>query len=164
MPNHVHVRIPVWNDDGSWVGPEEVAAKEIESGRFIIECPPRLAYGLAVGDEIELVDSAVGFRVIKHSGNLTVWIFAPNQEAVAQLVQQLMTKLQTLKGVLEGTPGEMLIVTIPLAAGWTNIRDVLDSLVETVSGSTWMYANVYEIQDGDTPLNWWLHPENELGK
>lgn len=142
----VHLKIPVWTEKG-WRGPEEVEARDLGGGRFVILCPPRFAYGLAVGDEIELVpESPVGFRVTRRSRNLTIWVYAVMKESVSPLAERARQVLPSIGAVLEGTPPAMLIVTAPLDAGWKEIERLMNDLVSAVPGASWEFANVYEVE------------------
>ncbi len=122
----------------------------------MILCPPRFAYGLAVGDEIEL-DAArpAGFRVTRHSGNLTVWVYCQSDETAAAVSATATKVLTRVSGVVEGTPSQMVIITAPLHAGWSEIEATLNELATVFPDTSWEYANVYEVEDGVTPLNWW---------
>jgi hypothetical protein len=155
MTPRLHILIPVWTE-GEWGQPEEVEVREVKGGRYVVLSPPRFAYGLAVGDEIELVsDQPAGFRVVKHSENLTVWVFAIDADSVPGLAAQAQERLREVNGVLEGALKSMLIVTVPLSSGWERIEAVMKDLVATVHEATWEYANVYDVEDGKTPLGWW---------
>ncbi|MER2561651.1 MAG: DUF4265 domain-containing protein [Myxococcaceae bacterium] len=155
MHDLTHVPIPVWSSKG-WLGPEHVEARKLANGRFVILCPPRFAYGLAVGDEIEL-DAATpaGFRVTRHSGNLTVWVYCQSDAAAAAVSATAAKVLPRVSGVVEGTPSQMVIITVPLHAGWSEIEVTLNELAREFLDTSWEFANVYEVEDGVTPLNWW---------
>lgn len=155
MARLVHLEIGVWTEK-AWVGPEHVEAQDVGEGRFIITCPPRFAYGFAVGDEVELDSSTPArVRVTRHGGNLTIWVYCPTDQAVSPLAAHARTALPAIAGVLEGTPKQMLIITVPLSSGWAAIQRTMDALVARSPGASWEYANVYDVKDGVTPLDWW---------
>jgi hypothetical protein len=49
----------------------------------------------------------------------------------------------------------MLVLTVPLAAGFDAVARTFDAAVARHAGSAWLYGNVYDPADGVTPLNWW---------
>ncbi len=49
----------------------------------------------------------------------------------------------------------MVIITVPLHAGWSEIEVTLNELARKCLDTSWEFANVYEVEDGGTPLNWW---------
>jgi hypothetical protein len=154
MVHPVHVLIPVI--DSETHGPEEVEVEPLGESRYRVLCPPRLAYGLAVGDEIELDETLrFGFRTVRRSGNLTVWVYLPSEGAEHAVTERARQLVIGLGGTFEGTPPRMIILTLPLGAGWERIEAGMNAFVATVPGSTWEYANVYDPVDGKTPLNWW---------
>ncbi len=164
MSQVVHIRIPVWSAEG-WLGPELVEAREAAGGRFVILCPPRFAYGLAVGDEIELdATRPAGFRVTRHSRNLTIWVYCQTDASARALASASATLLSEISATLEGVPNGMLIITAPLAAGWSAIEAVMNQLVARDPTACCEYANVYDVEDGVTPLNWWLEPTGPTSK
>jgi hypothetical protein len=151
----VHLRIPVWSARG-WSSAEEVEVRDLGHGRFLVLCPPRFAHGIAAGDEIALEpDAPSGFRVFRHGGNLTVWVYSSTEDSVVTLVRQATTLLEPIGAVLEGTPGGMLIITVPVSSGWTQIGEVMDELCSSDPGASWEFGNVYRVEDGVTPLDWW---------
>jgi hypothetical protein len=62
---------------------------------------------------------------------------------------------ESLGGHLDGGYSRMLVLTIPLAAGFDAVAQALDDAVRRHAGSAWLYGNVYDPSDGMTPLNWW---------
>jgi hypothetical protein len=68
---------------------------------------------------------------------------------------ELKASVEKLGGHLDGGTKRSLIFTIPVAAGWEPIRAVFDAAVERSEGSAWLYGNVYDPVDGETPLDWW---------
>jgi glucose dehydrogenase len=156
MTKVAHVWIPVI--DAKPRGPEEVEVEPLGGDRYRVLCPSRFAYGLAVGDEIEIDEtSRFGFRTLRRSGNLTVWFYAPARGAEQSLAAAARDLVEELGATIEGTPERMMIVTVPLAVGWQRIEVVMNGVAATAPGTTWEYANVYDPIDGKTPLNWWRH-------
>ena len=50
----------------------------------------------------------------------------------------------------------MLVLTLPLSAGWSAIEASLNAALERTGGSSWLYGNVYDPLDGETQLGWWV--------
>jgi hypothetical protein len=42
-----------------------------------------------------------------------------------------------------------------VSCGFAEIEKVLEEAVQAHGAAAWMYGNVYDPQDGITPLNWW---------
>ena len=56
----------------------------------------------------------------------------------------------------------MLVYSIHVSCGFSAIENILNEFVGRDGQSAWMYGNVYDPADGETPLNWWqdlLKPE-----
>jgi hypothetical protein len=155
MARPAHVQIPIIDSEPR--GAEEVEVEPLGESRYRVLCPPRFAHGLAVGDEIELDATArFGFRTLRRSGNLTVWIYLPARDAEHRVTDDARRLIAELGATLEGTPPWMIILTVPLGAGWQRIEAAMKG-VATILGATWEYANVYDPADGKTPLGWWAN-------
>lgn len=59
-------------------------------------------------------------------------------------------------GWLDGGAHYMPIFTIPTLVGFATVEKLFHNAETQIPGSTWMYRNVYDQADGQTPLNWWL--------
>jgi hypothetical protein len=56
----------------------------------------------------------------------------------------------------------MLVYSIHVSCGFNTIEELLNRVLGTDGESLWVYGNVYDPVDGQTPLNWWqalLKPE-----
>ncbi len=155
----VHIPIPVREASGRWVGPEMVEARPLDGGVFEVLCPPRFAEGLAVGDLISLDTTPRGFRTIRHGRNLTIWIFAEQQDQVVELASRSRAAAKSIDVTVEGTPPRMVIITAALRVGWTTIEASMNSIVDGIDGARWYYGNVYDPETG-APLNWWLQTDS----
>jgi hypothetical protein len=155
MKRPAHVLIPVINDARR--GSEEVEVEPLGGDRYRVLCPPRFAYGLAVGDEIELDDQTpFGFRTVVRSGNLTVWFYVRERGQERALANAARDLVGPIGATIEGTPDRMLILTVPLSAGWGPIEAVMNRIAAALPGTSWEYGNVYDPQDGKTPIKWWF--------
>ena len=58
-------------------------------------------------------------------------------------------------GRCDGGGNYHLVFTIPVSLGFPLIEQVFGRLNGLYPGSTWLYGNVYDPVDGQTPLGWW---------
>jgi hypothetical protein len=49
----------------------------------------------------------------------------------------------------------VLVLTVPVSAGFQVVENVLSAFIQELPGTTWWYGNVYEAGDPNKPLNWW---------
>lgn len=150
------LRVPVFSGSTSQ-GDEVLPVVAIGGGRYVLLASPGFVEGLAAGDEFELDASAAGgHRVIRRGGNLCVWFYhAEPVEESATATADIRLVAESLGGRLDGGYSHMLVLTVPLAAGFDAVADAFDAAVRRHAGSAWLYGNVYDPSDGMTPLNWW---------
>jgi hypothetical protein len=157
----VNVLLPVFKYDEMntriYAGNETLNVKKIGSNRFKLLYSPGFVEGLAAGDEFELLKTdKLGFKVLKRSRNLCVWFFFQSEDETLGLkAKQLLRTVEEIGGWLDGGKRNLLIFTIPITAGFVNIEKVLNEALKKIHGSTWLYGNIYDPEDGATPLNWW---------
>jgi hypothetical protein len=150
------VRLPVLSD-GAHQGEETLPVVALEHGAYLLLASPGFVEGLAAGDEFVLDEnSACGYQVLRRGGNLCVWFYhaAPLSES-DETTADLRRVAESLGGRLDGGYSRMLVLTVPLAAGFGTVATAFDDAVRRHAGSTWLYGNVYDPADGATPLNWW---------
>ncbi len=152
-----YIGLPVFDSSMHKKSSERLEVGRLESNRYRLVHSPGLVEGIAAGDEIALSDDVrLGFRVLARSGNLCVWmVYQSPQELMHSVSMELKACVEKLGGILDGGTKRSLIFTIPIAAGWEAVRAVFDAAVQRSEGSGWLYANVYDPSDGETPLNWW---------
>jgi hypothetical protein len=150
------VVVPVLSD-GRRQGEETLPAVALGPGRYRLLASPGFVEGLAAGDELELTpDSPRGYRVLARGGNLCVWIYFPDAvDPDGAETADLSRTAGALGGHLNGGWSRMLVLTVPLAAGWAAIESSINAAVERLGASSWLYGNVYDPADGVTPLRWW---------
>ncbi len=74
----------------------------------------------------------------------------------------LVDKLKQLGGWLDGgVPGRLIVLTIPVIAGFAKIEALLNHWVAENGPAEWFYGNVYDPADGVTPLGWWDRPSGD---
>jgi hypothetical protein len=147
------VELKVNDDRGVQPIIERIPARETSPNRFELLGSPGLVEGLATGDEVEVLGDGT-FVVTKRGGNVSVWLYLDrnrDDERVVALVEQV----QKIGGYLDGGTHASLIFTIPVGAGFSRIESIFQRFVASCPAATWMFANVYDPADGQTPLNWW---------
>jgi hypothetical protein len=150
------LRVPVFSN-GAPQGEETLPVAALGDGRYVLLASPGFVEGLAAGDEFELDSSARGgVRVLRRGGNLCVWFYHAEQlDESSDATADVRRVADSLGGRLDGGYSRMLVLTIPLAAGFDAVAAAFDDAVRRHPGSAWLYGNVYDPSDGITPLNWW---------
>ena len=150
------LQVPVFSD-GARQGEEMLPVAELGDGRYRLLASPGFVEGLAAGDEFELEPAApFGHRVVRRGGNLCVWFY--HSEALSEssaVTADVRSVAESLGGHLDGGYSRMLVLTIPLAAGFDAIARAFDDAVRRHAASSWLYGNVYDTSDGMTKLDWW---------
>ncbi len=119
---------------------------------------PAFVKGIASGDVIKLEDDSREFTIGKRSGNLAIRVYCRDDSS--ELVDELSPPLEKLGGELDIETPRMLVYSIHVSCGFQQIENILNAV--TSDEVMWVYGNVYDPQDGQTPLNWWqemLKPE-----
>lgn len=119
---------------------------------------PAFIKGIASGDTIKLEQGTQDFTLVKRSGNLAIRVIS--RDDIGDVAEQLTPALEKLGGELDIETQRMLAYSIHVSCGFNEIEAILNK----VAGPSviWMYGNVYDPNDGQTPLNWWqeiLQPE-----
>ena len=150
------VLVPVYSV-GERRGEESLPAVVVGPERYRLLASPGYVEGLAAGDEFELSsDAPQGYRVLARSGNLCIWCYFPHEIGAGSVESaELSRTAVALGGRLEGGWSRMLVLTVPLTAGWAAIEAAMTGAVERLGASSWLYGNVYDPIDGITPLRWW---------
>lgn len=119
---------------------------------------PAFVKGIASGDVIKLEDDSREFTIEKRSGNLAIRVYCRDDSS--ELVDELSPPIEKLGGDLDLETPRMLVYSIHVSCGFQQIENILNSVVS--DDVMWVYGNVYDPKDGQTPLNWWqelLKPE-----
>lgn len=139
---------------------EKLPVRELENGTFELVRSPAFIKSLASGDVIKFLPQSNQFEIVQHSGNLSVRVFSRGD--IGPLAETLNSGLEKLGGELDLDTPRMLVYSIHVSCGFSTIEEILNRAVAQHPESQWMYGNVYDPQDGQTPLNWWqkiLQPE-----
>jgi len=150
------LRVPVLSEGGRQ-GEEMLPVAGMGDGRYRLLASPGFVEGLAADDEFELdPDAPLGHRVVRRGGNLCVWFYHSEALSESSAVTADVRRIaESLGGRLDGGYSRMLVLTIPLAAGFDAVARVFDDAVRRHAAASWLYGNVYDPADGVTPLNWW---------
>jgi hypothetical protein len=151
------IKLPVFDEDGGTRMDEGLECAVLPEGVLKLIHSPGLVEGLAAGDEIKLQTPKPGYEIVRRGGNLCIWFYMSDasqhrERAAPELVQDV----GALGGVLDGGTQASLVFTVPVQAGFANIAGVFERAIARHPGSVWLYGNVYDPTDGETPLNWWL--------
>ena len=119
---------------------------------------PVFVKGLARGDLIRVNRENGEFELRQHSGNLCIRVFSRGDIRV--LDDSITPDMEKLGGQLDVETPRVLVYSIHVSCGFAAIEAVLNAHMSP--DSAWFYGNVYDAEDGVTPLNWWqsiLAPE-----
>ncbi|MDO8906908.1 MAG: DUF4265 domain-containing protein [Pseudohongiella sp.] len=135
---------------------EQINASVIEGNRneFRVQTSPAFVRGLAADDKIRYpIDDQAGWELVEHSGNLCIRVFSKHN--TEELDQMLTPEIELIDGKLDLKSPRILIYTIHVSIGFQKIEDVLNKVLAGFPDTVWYYGNVYDPEDGVTPLNWW---------
>lgn len=138
---------------------EQIRVVKIEAGNYRLVQSPAFIQGLASGDEIRYNSKDNSFELLKHSGNLSIRVFARSQ--LTQLEDNLRSALEKLGGELDFANERMLVFSIHVSCGFKEIEAILNKHIKNGEEAAWFYGNVYDPADGTTPLNWWMDLDKE---
>lgn len=132
---------------------EQVSAEALGDACYRLLVSPAFARGAARLDTIRLL-AAGRFEVEQHGGNLCVRVFA--RRDIGTIATALLAALQPLGGAQDYQNDRMAVFSVPVAAGFSVIEEALGKVLQPYGDDAqWLYANVYDPADGETPLNWW---------
>jgi hypothetical protein len=159
-----HLDLPVLDtDESTVVGREVLEVEPLLDGGFRLLHSPAFVWGIAAGDVIDLVPSELtGFRLRSRAGNVAV-VAAVSEDTPenSDLVQALISAVDALGGVHEGGPGNAMVFTIPVRAGFGRIEAAFNSFTSNCAGASWWYGNV--LDKHDQPLRWWDERSSDRG-
>jgi len=142
------------NPDGSPFY-ESILVDVLGENRYRVVASPGLAEGMAAGDEIALApEEPLGYRVLKRGGNISVQFYC--KEDLNKCKRDMEPKARAIGGRLDGESPGLLVFTLPAVAGFPAIEKIFYDAQKQYPGCRWMYGNVYDPADGETPLNWWV--------
>ncbi len=121
---------------------------------FRLTKSPAFIRGLAADDRIRYpVDNPTTCDLLEHSGNLSVRVFSKHN--TEELDQALTPEIELIDGRIDISSPGLLVYTIHVSIGFQQIEAVLNKVLAGFPDTIWFYGNVYDPEDGVTPLNWW---------
>ena len=132
---------------------QRISVKVLDDDSCELVRSPAFVKGIASGDLVKLNKEDQSFELIKRAGNLAIRVFA--RQDIRQLADDLTAQLEKLGAELDLETDRLLVYTIHVSCGFSAIENILDDLVGEETDSAWFYGNVYDPNDGVTPLNWW---------
>jgi hypothetical protein len=110
---------------------------------------------MAAGDEIQLdEEEPLGYRILRRGGNISIQFFW--QGDLKKCLREMEPKAKAIGGRVDGESPGLLVFTIPASAGFPAIEKIFYDAEARYPECRWMYGNVYDPADGETPLNWWV--------
>ena len=137
--------------DGEFVY-EDIRADAVGDGCYRLQHSPLFARGAVKGDIVRTF-AAGQFEVEAHGGNLGIRVMARDDAAVIK--QRLEPYLKDLKADLDYENQRSLVYNIHIEHGFDAIEKAFNEALQGRDDAVWLYANVYDPVDGETPLNWW---------
>ncbi|NRB37309.1 MAG: DUF4265 domain-containing protein [Pseudomonadales bacterium] len=137
--------------DGDFVY-EDIRAVAVGDGCYRLLHSPLFARG-AVKDDVVRTYAAGQFEVETHGGNLAIRVMAKDDAAVIK--QRLEPYLKDLNPDLDYENERSLVYNIHIKKGFDAIEKAFNQALQGRDDAVWLYANVYDPVDGETPLNWW---------
>ncbi len=158
MPNETTVNVIAILHDGRRI-PENLLVEAVRENTFRLLHSPGLVQGLAAGDQFQLApQEPFGYRLLKRGGNVCLQVFV-EADKVAEMRTTLTPLAQEIGGRLDGDAAfaalANLVFTIPVTAGFPAIEALMARAKSISPSCEWFYGNVYDPNDGVTPLNWW---------
>jgi hypothetical protein len=138
---------------------EQLPARNLGNGNFELLASPGLALNLAKGDIIRPGNTDTPVHLAARGGNLCVQIFA-DILSEAHRAEFEHAFRQSLPGSFDGGTAQNMTFSVPVSAGFPAVENFFNSIVDRY-GAKWYYGNVYSLDDGVTPLNWWSNPKYE---
>lgn len=134
---------------------EEVLVDETDDPRtFRLVATPGLVLGVAAGDILNVDVDAGTFEIVCRGGNIAVQVYGPYD-----LADAIAPEISRLGGYFDGRSGGLTVFTVPASVGFDKLEEILNSATAKNSQLEWYYGNVYDSEDGVTPLNWWMKPQ-----
>ena len=133
---------------------EKLPVKILELGNFELQQSPLFVRDLAAGDVFACEsDNPADYTVLRRSGNLAIRVF--RKEKIEELELSLTPDVEKLDGSLDLQTDRALVYSLHVNIGFADIERLFDEAMARFPESVWYYGNIYDREDGDTPLHWW---------
>lgn len=159
MENSKSVELPFL----AGLGPDGAPVFETIQAEYLEDDPrrvrllrsPLFARNLASGDTVRLINPAIAqYELERRSGNLCVRIF--RKRDIDEVDDFLTPRLEKLGGARDLVSDRGLVYSVHVSLGFKTIEEHLDAACAACPDTVWYYGNVYDPEDGVTPLQWWL--------
>ena len=94
------------------------------------------------------------YELLTRSGNVCIRLFG-NEELI-DIEQRLTPEFEKIGGGLHLQTTRGLVYTIHVSIGFKAIESLLNETCKDYPEVVWYYGNIYDAEDGTTPLEWWL--------
>lgn len=130
----------------------ELLQMKPEAEGFRLIYSPAFVQGTAAGDLVS-VDEGGALHVLERGGNLCIQVMTlkPNPEFAAALAEAM----HRLGALQDGFGPSVYVFSAPVSIGFAPLEAELARVVSPVADAEWLWGNVYDPRDGETPLNWW---------
>lgn len=136
---------------------EKVPVQIDDKGNCQLIKSPAFIKGIASGDVIRLNEETGQYEVQRRSGNLCIRIYS--RDDIRSLNDSITPEMELMGGTLDIQTPRMLVYSIHVSCGFEPIEALLTKVIANNmanNSSQWLYGNVYDPNDGITPLNWWI--------
>jgi hypothetical protein len=130
----------------------ELLDMEQESGGFRVMRSPAFVQGIAAGDLVT-VDEYGSTTVLERGGNLCIQVMALNP--TPEFLAAVADSMNRMGAVQDGFGPKVFVFTAPISIGFAVLEAELERVVSPAEDAEWLWGNVFDPQDGHTPLNWW---------
>jgi hypothetical protein len=84
------------------------------------------------------------------------------KDNISLLEQNLTPEVEKQGGSLDLQTDRALVYSIHVNVGFADIERLFDGIMANYTDSVWYYGNIYDREDGTTPLHWWDAFLNEI--
>lgn len=148
----IELALPILEPPGG--ATESLPVVDLGGGRFRLLHSPGFVHGLAAGDVFERTEDAAGFRVVKRSGFVCVWIMGSSPIG-AEKAREVTSRVEAAGGTMDGGfRDRLLIANFPLSGDDFAPIERCMAGVESELELMWEFANVYDVVTGK-PIGWW---------
>ena len=144
---HLPLRVDGAPNDGT----QPVEVEHLGGADYRVLYSPGLVEGIAAGDSIRV--EGIDFEVIARGGNIAIKVTGGQEGLSDAVVEFLRESLGALGGRLDGRVRSAAVWSVPDAAGFGAIEQILGRVCNLEPDVVWWYGNVYD--DNDQPLLWW---------
>lgn len=133
---------------------ENLPVKRVQAGEYELLKSPLFVRDLAAGDIFTCEhDNPASYTVLRRSGNLAIRIF--RKVDLDLLEQELTPEVEKLGGSLDVKTDRGLAYSLHVNIGFADIERLFDGIMANFIDAVWYYGNIYDREDGTTPLYWW---------